>query len=170
MTGMEADGDGVNGPETDTHGPLGGRARRVCRGPPSAVIQKWLKGGVLDTDGHVIHPATGTPQGGSGSPIVAHGYGHDALDRWFEKVVKTRCKGEAGLLRNEEDFVCACEDPADATAWYTELGERLGTFKLARAAEKTRISAWHRQPTQPSVEFLGVEWNSDRTIVSQGQT
>ena len=28
------------------------------------LIRKWLKAGVLETDGQVIHPATGTPQGG----------------------------------------------------------------------------------------------------------
>jgi retron-type reverse transcriptase len=28
------------------------------------VIKKWLKAGVLDTDGQVLHPVTGTPQGG----------------------------------------------------------------------------------------------------------
>jgi retron-type reverse transcriptase len=28
------------------------------------LIKKWLKAGVLEEDGQVIHPATGTPQGG----------------------------------------------------------------------------------------------------------
>jgi RNA-directed DNA polymerase len=32
------------------------------------LIRKWLKAGVLDTDGMVLHPATGTPQGGSLAP------------------------------------------------------------------------------------------------------
>ena len=27
------------------------------------LIQKWLKAGILDTDGRIIHPETGTPQG-----------------------------------------------------------------------------------------------------------
>jgi group II intron reverse transcriptase/maturase len=39
------------------------------------LIKKWLKAGVLDTDGQVIHPATGTPQGGIISPILANVYG-----------------------------------------------------------------------------------------------
>ena len=52
------------------------------------LIRKWLKAGVLDTDGKVLHPVTGTPQGGIVSPILANVYLHYALDLWFEKVVK----------------------------------------------------------------------------------
>jgi retron-type reverse transcriptase len=29
------------------------------------LIRKWLKAGMLETDGHVVHPETGSPQGGS---------------------------------------------------------------------------------------------------------
>lgn len=34
----------------------------------SGLINKWLKAGILDTDGQVIHPDTGTKQGGTISP------------------------------------------------------------------------------------------------------
>jgi group II intron reverse transcriptase/maturase len=50
------------------------------------LIRKWLKAGVLDTDGRVISPETGTPQGGIISPVLANVYLHYALDLWFEKV------------------------------------------------------------------------------------
>jgi hypothetical protein len=39
------------------------------------LIKKWLKAGVLDTDGQVLHPTTGTPQGGIVSPVLANVYG-----------------------------------------------------------------------------------------------
>lgn len=52
------------------------------------LIRKWLKAGILDTDDKVISPATGTPQGGIVSPILANIYLHYALDMWFEQIVK----------------------------------------------------------------------------------
>ena len=35
-------------------------------------IRGWLKAGILETDGAVIHPEEGTPQGGSVSPVLAN--------------------------------------------------------------------------------------------------
>jgi retron-type reverse transcriptase len=67
------------------------------------LIKKWLKAGVLDTDGKVIHPATGSPQGGIVSPILANVYLHYALDLWFQEVVKAHCRGEAFLIRYADD-------------------------------------------------------------------
>jgi RNA-directed DNA polymerase len=59
------------------------------------VIQKWLKAGVVEPEGQVVHPETGTPQGGTVSPVLAHAYVHDALDLWCTKVVKAHWRGEA---------------------------------------------------------------------------
>jgi len=78
------------------------------------LIKKWLKAGVLDTDGKVNHPATGAPQGGVISPILSNIYLHYVLDLWFHKVVKRRCRGEASLIRYADDFVCAFEYQEDA--------------------------------------------------------
>jgi retron-type reverse transcriptase len=77
-------------------------------------IKKWLKAGVLDTAGQVRHPVTGTPQGGIVSPIRAHVDLHDAVDRWCEQVVKHQCRGEAGLIRDADDCVCAFERQPEA--------------------------------------------------------
>ena len=59
------------------------------------LIQKWLKAGVLEPEGHVVHPETGTPQGGTSSPVLATAYGHDAGDLWSTKVVKAHGRGDA---------------------------------------------------------------------------
>ena len=39
-------------------------AKRIDDKPFLNLIRKWLKAGVLETDGQIIHPITGTPQGG----------------------------------------------------------------------------------------------------------
>ncbi len=78
------------------------------------LIGKWLKAGVLETDGKVVHPLTGTPQGGIVSPLLANIYLHFVLDLWFHKVVIPNCSGEACLIRYADDFVCAFEKEEDA--------------------------------------------------------
>jgi retron-type reverse transcriptase len=103
---------------------------RIEDGAFLRLIQKWLKAGVLDTDGKVLHPVTGTPQGGSVSAILANVYLHYALDLWFQHVVKPRCRGEACLIRYADDFVCAFQYQDDAERFYQELGQRLGKFGL----------------------------------------
>ena len=43
-------------------------AQRIDDKPFLKLIRKWLKAGILATDGQVIHPVTGTPQGGIVTP------------------------------------------------------------------------------------------------------
>ena len=93
---------------------------------------------MLETDGQVIHPVTGTPQGGVVSPILAKVYLHHALDVWFEEVVKAHCEGEAYLCRYADDFVCAFQYKRDALRFYRTLGKRLEKYGLKMAADKTR--------------------------------
>jgi RNA-directed DNA polymerase len=130
------------------------------------LIRKWLKAGVLDTNGQVLHPATGTPQGGVLSPILANVYLHYALDRWFQKVVKPRGRGEACLIRYADDFVAAFQYQAEADRFYQELGPRLGKFGLEMAADKTRVIPFSHRPPRGSTrfDFLGFEfrWGTDR--------
>jgi group II intron reverse transcriptase/maturase len=130
------------------------------------LIEKWLKAGVLETDGKVLHPITGTPQGGIVSPILANIYLHFALDLWFQKVVIPRCSGEACLIRYADDFVCAFEKEEDAKRFHQALGERLKKFKLELSAEKTQILPFSPtgQMGSTSFNFLGFEfrWGIDR--------
>jgi len=139
---------------------------RIEDGPFLRLIRKWLKAGVLDTDGQVVHPATGTPQGGVISPILANVYLHYVLDLWFHRVVKSRCRGEACLIRYADDFVCAFQYQAEAEQFYQELGERLSKFGLELATEKTRVLPFSgtRAPGRTSFDFLGFEfrWGWDR--------
>lgn len=130
------------------------------------LIRKWLKAGILETDGKVIHPDTGTPQGGVVSPVLANVYLHYALDLWFEKVVKPHCSGEALISRYADDWVCAFRYREDVERFYQVLPKRLSKFKLELAQEKTRILRFSR--FHPSMKrrftYLGFEffWKEDR--------
>jgi group II intron reverse transcriptase/maturase len=132
------------------------------------LIKKWLKAGVLDTDGKVLRPEGGTPQGGIISPILANVYLHYALDLWFEKVFQPSCHGAAFLVRYADDFVCGFGREEEARRFYSELEERLRKFGLELAKDKTRVIPFSRyRQGETSFDFLGFEfrWGSDR----QGQ-
>jgi len=129
------------------------------------LIKKWLKAGVLDTDGKVLRPEGGTPQGGIISPILANVYLHYALDLWFERVFQRSCKGAAFLIRYADDFVCGFVREEDAQRFYSELEERLRKFELELAVEKTRVMPFSRyRRGETSFDFLGFEfrWGTDR--------
>lgn len=133
---------------------------RIDDKPFLRLIRKWLKAGILEPDGAVNHPEKGSPQGGSVSPILANIYLHHALDVWFEETVKAHCRGAAYLCRYADDFVCAFELEADAERFYEVLGERLGKFGLAVAAEKTNL-LWFSPvnwKASSAFEFLGFEF------------
>ena len=130
------------------------------------LIRKWLKAGILETDGQIIHPGAGTPQGGIVSPVLANVYLHYALDLWFESVVKSHCRGDALMCRYADDFVCAFRYREDAQRFYRVLPKRLEKFSLEVATEKTqllRFSRFHLS-MQRRFTFLGFElyWFNDR--------
>ena len=80
----------------------------------------------METDAAVIHPDTGRPQGGTVSPVLANVYLHYAPDLWFDRVVKSHCRGEAMMYRYADDWVCAFRYRGDAERFYrVRLGEVL---------------------------------------------
>jgi RNA-directed DNA polymerase len=140
-------------------------AERIDDEPFLRLIKKWLKAGVLDTDGQVLRPESGTPQGGIISPVLANVYLHYALDLWFERVVQRSCKGGAFLHRYADDFVCGFGRAEEAQRFYNELEERLQKFGLELAQDKTRVMPFSRyRQGETSFEFLGFEfrWGVNR--------
>jgi len=130
------------------------------------LLKKWLKAGVMEPEGKVIHPVTGSPQGSVISPVLANVYLHYVLDLWFEKVVKPRCRGKVLLCRYADDWVCAFQYREEAERFYRVLPKRLSKFHLEVAAEKTRLlrfSRFHPGPRR-RFAFLGFEfyWDLDR--------
>lgn len=138
---------------------------RVDDQPFLGLIASWLKAGILERDGTILHPHSGTPQGGVISPILANIYLHHVLDLWFEKRVKPNTEGQAYLIRFADDFVCAFQYRREAHRFYRELPKRLAEFGLTVAEDKTQIHRFSRfRPGRPTrFTFLGFEfyWEAD---------
>lgn len=138
---------------------------RVDDKPFLGLIDSWLKAGILETDGAIIHPQTGTPQGGVVSPILANRYLHYVLDHWFERVVKPHCQGQAHIIRFADDFVCAFQSRGEAERFYRTRPKRLARFGLKVAPAKTCIHRFSRfHPSRKRrFTFLGFEfdWEAD---------
>jgi RNA-directed DNA polymerase len=131
--------------------------RRIDDKPLLKLIRRWLKAGILDTTGQVLHPLSGTPQGGIVSPMLANVYLHYVLDIWFEEAVKRHCKGNATLYRYADDFVCCFELVTDAERFYGVLPKRLAKFGLEVAADKTQLLEFCRG-SKLRFCFLGFEF------------
>lgn len=112
-------------------------AERVIDRTILRLIHRWLRAGVMD-GGVVVSTEQGVPQGGPISPLLANVYLHYALDLWFEKVVKPRCKGNVELVRYADDFIACFQFERDAVRFGRALSGRMAKFGLELAPEKTR--------------------------------
>ncbi len=123
------------------------------------LIRKWLKAGILEEDGRVLHPATGTPQGGIVSPILANIYLHYVLDLWTERSVRRGCRGQLEYMRYADDFVCGFEEETEARRYLDELRGRLAKFGLKLAEAKSGIVRFNRKdPDSGKFTFLGFDF------------
>lgn len=134
---------------------------RIGDGVLRCIIGKWLRAGVME-DGIRQDTATGTPQGGVVSPLLANIYLHTVLDRWFEEEIRPRLSGEAFLVRYADDAVLVFAREEDARRVMEVLPKRFARFGLALHPVKTRLIRF----TQPgardrdrgdseSFDFLG---------------
>src|ERR671937_3077938 len=108
-----------------------------------SLIRRWLKAGVLE-DGKVHPSEEGTPQGGSISVLLSNLYLHYVLDLWFERVVRSRLRGEARLVRYIDDFVICFQYRSDAIRVQDALRLRLGKFGLTLEPTKTKLVEFGR--------------------------
>jgi RNA-directed DNA polymerase len=139
---------------------------RIDDGALVNLVGKWLRAGIMEEDGKVIHPQTGTPQGGVISPVLANIYLHYVLDLWFEKVVQPKQQGRCRLIRYADDFVAAFQYRHEAEAFERDLKARLAKFGLEVAADKTKTLRFGRNggPHNGRFDFLGFEfrWEPDQ--------
>lgn len=144
--------------------------RRVTDGVIGRLIGKWLRAGVME-DGRVQRTATGTPQGGVVSPLLANVYLHEVLDRWWVEEVLPRLSGRACLVRFADDFVMVFRERTDAERVLAALPQRFGRFGLTLHPEKTRLVDFRRPSRRDddagkpgTFDFLGFShyWGRNR--------
>ena len=141
--------------------------RRVIRH-----VKKWLRAGVLE-DGKRYEVKTGTPQGGSISPLLANVYLHYVFDLWAQQWRRRYARGEVMVVRYADDFVVGFQHRGDAEAFRAALSQRLAKFHLELHPEKTRLiefgrfAADHRRRRgagkPETFDFLGLTHACDRT-------
>ena len=112
--------------------------KRVRDGVITRLIGKWLKAGVLE-DGSIHYSDEGTPQGGIISPLLSNIYLHEALDKWYVKVVEPRLRGRSLMVRFADDVIPGFENKAEAEKVLMVLARRFEKYGLALHPEKTRL-------------------------------
>jgi group II intron reverse transcriptase/maturase len=132
--------------------------QRVRDGVLLRLIGKWLEAGVLE-EGSLVHPETGTPQGGVISPLLANVFLDTVLDGWFEDVVRPRLQGRALLVRYADDAVMVFSSEEDARRVWKVLAKRFEKYGLSLHPEKTRLLRFKRPsprgPRPETFDFLG---------------
>jgi group II intron reverse transcriptase/maturase len=123
--------------------------QRVRDGVLRRAIDKWLNAGVLE-DGHITRPATGTPQGGVISPLLANIYLHEVVDRWFTEMLVPWLKGPATLVRYADDLVMVIANEHEARKVMDVFPKRFAKYGLTLHPTKTRLVPFRRPPWRQS--------------------
>lgn len=108
-----------------------------------ALIQKWLRAGVLE-EGQWTQSEAGTPQGGLISPVLANIYLHYAFDLWAHQWREQNARGDVIIVRYADDALVGFEHRIEAEQFREELAERLRKFNLELNVEKTRLIEFGR--------------------------
>jgi len=141
---------------------------RVRDGVITRRIGKWLNAGTLEQEVR-FYPETGTPQGGSISPLLSNVSLPYVLDQWFTQEVKPRLGGHAFMTRFADDAVMGFACKEDAERVVRVLPRRFGKYGLTIHPDKTHLVAFGRpcgrQGKKPETfDFLGVThyWGKSR--------
>jgi len=132
---------------------------RVADGPVLALVESFLRAGVLEENKGWQATERGTPQGGVISPLLANLY-LDPLDHQMAR------RGRE-MVRYADDFVILCRSEAEAQAALGEVREWVRGAGLVLHPEKTRIV----NASQPGgFDFLGyhfergMKWPREKSL------
>jgi group II intron reverse transcriptase/maturase len=129
---------------------------RVCDQSVLKLLRLMLRAGVMQ-DGQVHRSATGTPQGGVISPLLANVYLH-RIDRAWD------VRQHGVLVRYADDALVMCRSREQAEAALARLRSLLAELGLEPKQAKTRIV--HLQVDGEGVDFLGFH---HRLVHAQGR-
>ena len=118
---------------------------RVCDRHILKLLRALLRAGVME-NGMVRHRATGTPQGGVVSPLLANVY-LNQLDREWRR------RDSGVLCRYADDLVVMCGSEHEAKTALEVLQTILAEIGLAPKESKTRIV--HLEEGGEGIDFLG---------------
>ena len=108
-----------------------------------ALIQKWLKAGVME-EGKLKKTSSGAPQGGVISPILANVYLHYVIDLWVTRVIPKYLKGKMQSFRYADDVLFCFQYRNDAVRFMKALKQRLAKFGLRLNESKTKLCRFGR--------------------------
>lgn len=121
-----------------------------------ALIESWLKCGVVDEDGR-HRSSKGTPQGGVLSPLLANVYLH-CLDKGWQQ----RHHVHGKLIRYADDFVILCKTRMGAKKALAAVEGIVAELRLRLHPTKTRIVELVNG--QEGFDFLGAHLRKVRQV------
>ncbi len=84
-------------------------------------LKKWLNAGIME-EGKRVETESGTPQGGSVSPVLANVYLHYVLDLWADQWRQKQARGDVIIVRFADDFAVGFQYRDDAERFLETCG------------------------------------------------
>jgi RNA-directed DNA polymerase len=112
------------------------------------LIIRWIKVGVVDSDGKRQPAHRGVPQGAVISPLLSNIYLHYVFDQWSHQWRQREAIGDVIIVRYADDCVLGFQHKWEAEKYRVNIQERLRKFGLALHPEKTRLIRFGRFATE----------------------
>jgi RNA-directed DNA polymerase len=109
-----------------------------------SLIRRWIKVGIVDSEGKRRPATCGIPQGSVISPLLANIYLHYVFDQWTNQWRGRFAKGEVIVVRYADDCVLGFRNHEDATNYRLALSQRMAKFGLTVHPKKTQLIRFGR--------------------------